>query len=313
MLVKLFHNAVAGNESQPDADRLQLLIRAAGHEVVYYPYPHPYPASPEADWPAILNRPCDLVVIAGGDGTAGRIAKQLVGCNVPMTFIPLGTANNISRSFGLAGLSLEQLIAGWSRARVQKLDIGVITSPWGSRYFIEGVGMGLFARTMIGIDSADALAHLESSEEKIMHALRLMSRRLEELPAGRLNLTLDGRDLSGEYIMLEVMNICFVGPNLFIAPGSDPADGLLDIVLVSEGQRRDLQKYLTSWRQGTLCAPELTTYKGKHLQIEWYGGSLHVDDEAWPPMDASLPSGPALIDVSVRMHALEIWLPDGSA
>lgn len=307
MLVKLFHNAVAGNESQPDAGHLQRLIRAAGHEVIY----HPCSAASELDWSAVLNQPCDLVAIAGGDGTAGRIAKRLVGGGVPLTFIPLGTANNISKSFGLAELSLEQLIAGWCRARVQKLDVGVIASPWGSRYFIEGVGMGLFARTMIDIDAEDALAHLESSEEKIIHALRLMSRRLEAFPARPLDLTLDGKDLSGEYIMLEVMNISFIGPNLFIAPASDPADGLLDIVLIAERQRRDLQKYLTSWRLGTLCAPELTTYKGKHLQIEWNGSCLHVDDEAWPPADASVPSGSALIDISAQMHALELWLPDG--
>lgn len=307
MLVKLFHNPVAGNDSQPDAGHLQRLIRTAGHEVTY----HPYPAPSELDFSAVISDPCDLVVIAGGDGTAGRIAKRLVGCGVPVTFIPLGTANNISKTFGLAELSLEQLIAGWSRARVQKLDIGVIDSPWGQRYFIEGVGMGLFARTMVDIDAEDALGHLESSEEKIIHALRLMSKRLEAFPARQLNLTLDGRDLSGEYLMLEVMNISFIGPNLFIAPASDPADGLLDIVLIAERQRRDLQKYLTSWRQGTLCAPELTTYKGKRLQIEWCGSCLHVDDEAWPPMDAIVPGGPAIIDVSVRMHALELWLPGG--
>lgn len=302
MRVRLIHNPVAGNESQPDADQLQHLIRTAGHEVVYH-------SSPEVDWPAVLKDPCDLVAVAGGDGTTGGIARRLVGCRIPMTFLPLGTANNIYKSFGMAELPLEQLIAGWSRARVEKLDIGVINSPWGSRYFIEGVGMGLFVRTMIDIDSRDALGHLESSEEKIMHALALMSRRLEAFPARRLNLILDGKDLSGEYIMLEVMNMRFVGPNLYIAPASNPGDGLLDVVLIAESQRRDLQKYLTSWRQGTLCAPELTTYQGKQLQIEWDGSPLHVDDEAWPPEGSVAPSVPGLIDIGVLMHALEIWLP----
>lgn len=43
----------------------------------------------------------DLVIAAGGDGTVGAVASQLVGSDLPMAILPLGTANDVARSFYL--------------------------------------------------------------------------------------------------------------------------------------------------------------------------------------------------------------------
>lgn len=302
MKVTLIHNPVAGHIEQPDAQALQELIRQAGHSVNYHP-------SDEIDWTALHSSGCDLVAVAGGDGTAGQIAKRLVDRGIPMTFIPMGTANNISKTFGLSEYGLEQLIGEWSSARSHWIDVGVIDAPWGSHYFIEGVGMGLFVRTMMEIDSRQLLGHLETPEEKIVQALRILSQRLLSFPARQLNLTLDGKDLSGEYLLLEVMNIRFVGPNMYIAPTSDPTDGMLDVVLVTERERNELHKYLASWRQGVMSAPAFATHQGSHLQLDWDGSALHVDDLAWPPEELKHPVGPARIDIRAKRRALEVRVP----
>ncbi|MFO0577782.1 MAG: diacylglycerol kinase family protein [Polyangia bacterium] len=302
MRVTLIHNPTAGDNGHPAGEELTELIRAAGHEVRYL-------SSTDGSWTRALTGPCDLIAIAGGDGTAGRIAKQLVGCGLPVTFLPVGTANNISKTLGLSGVPLKDLIAGWEGGTSRWLDVGVIDSPWGRKYFIEGVGMGLFVRTMLEIDALDALAHLDSAKDKVAHALGILSERLDSFPARHLSLVLDGKDLSGEYIMLEVMNIRFVGPNLFVAPTGDPADGLLDVVLISDSDRASMKEYLAHWQNGTLLPPRLTTHKGKRLWIEWHGSVLHVDDEAWPPDDAGSHAVPAPIEIYAKARALEVILP----
>lgn len=298
MRVILIHNPVAGMTARSNADELLQLIRRAGHEVTYCSSQDLHGAPPH----------CDLIAIAGGDGTAGRIARKLVGCSTPITFLPVGTANNIARTFALADRSLEQLIAGWEHGTVQPLDIGLIESPWGSRDFIEGVGAGLFVRTMIEIDAVDALGHLPTPEERVHHALTIVHERLATFPARHLSLRLDGSDLSGEYLMIEVMNIRFIGPNLYIAPEADPTDGLFDIVLVEEREREALMSHILSWQEGCLQPPELKTYRGKHLHLEWQGSALHVDDEAWPPAGTSCEM-PARIDIHTRAGALQLLLP----
>jgi diacylglycerol kinase (ATP) len=303
MRIILVHNPKAGGpQEHPDADTLMDLIRRSGHAV------ETWSSDDMSDIEAAVAA-CDLIAISGGDGTAGRIAKRLVGCPVPLTFIPTGTANNISRSLGLLDCSLEQLIAGWQTAPTHQLDIGVIEAPWGSHHFIEGVGVGVFTRTMCEIDAFNRLEHLTTPQEKIASALTLLSDRLRTYPVRRMELRLDDRDLSGDYLMMEAMNINFVGPNLYVAPGCDPGDGMIDVVLVAERERNSLLAHLASWRRGTLLAPELPTYRGKRLQFEWHGHTMHVDDEAWPPEHVGECAVPSAIDIRVETQALRVLIP----
>jgi diacylglycerol kinase (ATP) len=93
----------------------------------------------------------------------GKVAKHLIGKHLPIAVQPMGTANNIAKALRLRDRPLEQLIAGWSAAPRVNFDVGVADGPWNSKYFIEGLGMGLFTETMHRLDATDNtdLAHLE--------------------------------------------------------------------------------------------------------------------------------------------------------
>src|SRR4051812_14757978 len=89
MRVTLIYNPGAGDDDQPGAGDLERLVRAAGHEIACV-------SSKDAGWEAALDRPADVIAVAGGDGTVGRVARRLAGRNVPLTMLPMGTANNIA-------------------------------------------------------------------------------------------------------------------------------------------------------------------------------------------------------------------------
>ncbi len=95
MRVTLIYNPGSGDDEQPAADQFLELIRAAGHVVSYRPWN-------SDEWHAALVDPGDLVAVAGGDGTVGAVAGRLVGRHVPIAVLPVGTANNISKTLGLA-------------------------------------------------------------------------------------------------------------------------------------------------------------------------------------------------------------------
>src|SRR5436190_11343435 len=97
MRVTLLHNAGAGDDDQPDAQQLIELLRNAGHAVSYR-------STGEDDWVKALNEPADVIAVAGGDGTIGRVAKQMAGRGIPLGVLPMGTANNISHTLGVADL-----------------------------------------------------------------------------------------------------------------------------------------------------------------------------------------------------------------
>ena len=301
MLITLIHNPGAGVDDQPDGETLLSIIRAAGHEVRYQP-------SENGTWASALDEPADLVAVAGGDGTVGRVAKKLIGRDLPLAPLPLGTANNISKTLGLADLSLADIVFGWKNARHVSFDAGVAKGPWGSRYFMEAFGLGLFACTLPIAEGNRKLKALKDADAKVAHAIGLLRQRLEDCPPNALDLRLDGRDTSGDYVMLEAMNMAFVGPNLYLAPDLDPDDGMLDVVVVTSEERDKLHDSLATWQEGELEHPKLTRHLARVIQLEWTGFEVHFDDEAWPGKDDE---GPALtpIEVTVERDALKFVAP----
>jgi diacylglycerol kinase family enzyme len=300
MKVTLIHNPDAGDDQQPSADELLGLIRQAGHMSSYQ-------SSKDENWHSALEQFCDIVAVVGGDGIVGTVAKHLIGRHVPIGVLPMGTANNVAKTLGLIDRPLEQLIEGWAKAPRVKFDVGMASGPWNSKYFIEGLGIGLFTETMYRLDATNNvdLAHLDDTGEKVKSVLEILKERLPSFTPNSLKITLDGRDMSGEYILVEVMNISYIGPNLCLAPHANPSDGLLDIVFVSKDGQDNLSKCLSHCIEGRLPYPGLTVRSGQHLQIEWDGFTIHTDDEVWPHNTSEFPIAPNTIDVKVYRHALE--------
>ena len=90
-------------------------------------------------------------------------------------------------------------------------------------------------------------------------------KRVWDWPAHELQITLDGEDLSGEYILLEVMNIQHIGPSLHLAPDANPGDGLLDVVLVKAAHRagdKHVGEYFFNRLEGHSNPPRLDRTHG---------------------------------------------------
>jgi len=90
---------------------------------------------------AAVERGCDVVIAAGGDGTISGVADGLVGTTTPLGIIPLGTANVLARELGLP-LDTEgacALLAG--PHRVANLDAIEIEG----QYYFTQVGIGIDA------------------------------------------------------------------------------------------------------------------------------------------------------------------------
>ena len=297
MRVTLIHNSGAGEDDQPSGEALQSLLRAAGHSVHYQ-------SSDDETWQAALDEPADIVAVAGGDGTVGRVAKKLIGRHIAVAPLPLGTANNISKTLGLDTLPLEEIVAGWRNARELKFDAGVANGPWGARYFVEAFGIGLFARTIPAAERSKTLASLDSAEAKVAYAIQMLRERLERCPPHALTLRLDGKDCSGDYVLVEIMNMAFVGPNLYLAPEINPRDGRLDVVLVTKSERDKLHESLEHWQDGNFKRPALTRRLAQSIELEWTGFEVHMDDEAWPEKEAAGQPALTTIEVKVEHEAL---------
>jgi diacylglycerol kinase (ATP) len=297
--ITLIHNPGAGKHGKDDLERLLGLIRNAGHEVSYQ-------SAKDDDWAKALDAPADLVAVAGGDGTVSRVAKRMAGRGIALAPLPAGTANNISTTLGLVGRPLEELVRGWKNARHMKLDIGVAEGPWGKRYFVEGVGVGLFANT---VPETGSKSKAKKPAQKVASGLQRLQDRLEHSPVVSLKGTLDGEDVSGDYVMFEALNIPYVGPNLFLAPDSRQGDGQFDLVMVTEAERERLGQYLLHWQENKARLAVLPSRRGRKLRIEWTGFRVHIDDEFWPEDEAEGKNGSGTIEIRIENAAVEVLAP----
>jgi diacylglycerol kinase family enzyme len=232
------------------------------------------------------------VVVAGGDGSIKRVAIAIAGRGIPMAILPIGTANNIAKSLGALG-SMRELIAGWRRAERRRLAVGKVVTRWGAMPFVESVGVGVFTELVTRGDSEVGENTAGLTGHEIDRALLLLQRIVAERAPRFRQLALDGSDLSGEYLLVEAMNMPLVGPNVPLAPGADYGDGELDVVTVTEREREVLADYVKARLAHGGTPPKLTVRRGSRVTMRASPGELHVDDAAWRPEQPTGPGAPA--------------------
>jgi diacylglycerol kinase family enzyme len=284
MRVALFHNSSSGSEDHTDVE-LTRAIERAGHEVAHV-------VTRLADLTAALQTvPCDLVVVAGGDGTVSRTTCELAGWEVPFSIFPLGTANNTARALGL--LERPRKIAkSWHAAAPVPFDLGLLDDGAVRQRFSEAVGWGVFAQTI-------AAAKEEAAPSSVQRTLKRDRKLFREAAACAeprfYRVEVDGRDYSGSYVLVEVMNLPFLGPRLQLSPRSELGDGLLEVVLARASDRDALRGLA---KTGFLQEEPLPNVKGSHVRIEASDGLLHRDGRLFRH-----PPGPRLFEINVEARA----------
>lgn len=302
MRVTLIHNPGAGDEKQPTAGQIEALMKEAGYKVRYQ-------STKEEGWQKALKKSADLVAVAGGDGTVGKVARRLIGSGVPIAVLPLGTANNISKTLGIADLPITELIPGLQSARRLTFDAGIATGPWGERHFIEGIGTGLLTCSIPVLKDNTTIDQLKDTGVKVTYAQQIFREQLADCPVVEIEAELDGADISGRYLLFEVLNMAYIGPNLFLAPDIVRNDGELDVVLLAEKHRDKLHDHIKDWQEGKPWPSDFGARRGRRLKIEWTGFDVHIDDMLWPAKEKKKPKPPATIDIKAEPKAIEFLVP----
>jgi diacylglycerol kinase (ATP) len=101
------------------------------------------------------------------------------------------------------------------------------------------------------------------------------------------------------------MNTRQIGSRLVLAPGADPGDGWLDLVLVTERDRRLLTEFLER-DPSEDHLPHLPARRGKQFRITSHAGRIHVGDEIKQlPTDAE----PWTLEIQVKAGAVRVLVP----
>lgn len=295
MDIILLHNRTAGDQ-EPSSDRLLELLRREGfapryfdlHEAMKHPAALPSAA---------------LVVVAGGDGSFRKVALKMAGRGMPLALLPVGTANNVARSLGLASDTAD-VIADWRDSRKMRFDIGLARGPWGEERFVEGVGAGLFARII------NILARVEVPEvhaqagrpHRVASDLRSTTVLAHEMAPVLVEATLDDEKLSGQFLLLEIMNIGHVGAGIELAK-ADVSDGRFDVVMAQLAERENLLEALKQVAKESPAAGRLEVRRCKQVELILPPCEFRLDDRAIAITD------PVRVQIDMCPDSVEILVP----
>jgi diacylglycerol kinase (ATP) len=287
----LVHNPSAGH-GETGREELIGILRKVGFTPVYQ-------ATTVGELTAALAESADLVVVAGGDGTVGKVLTQMPDRRVPVAILPIGSANNIANSFGISGSLVE--IAALRAVERRKLDIGEVSGPWGRCWFVEGVGIGALVRVAEKIGKRDC-----SGPERLEAARRALRKLLKKTEPDSVEILLDEQALPAHHLMVEVLTIAYGGPQLLLAPEVDPSEGLLDVLLLEPDRRDEMRRWLAD--DDPTGSPPLTHQRGRRVRIAWDGTPLHVDDDLPRPVD-----GRAVVALELTAEPATILVPSGGS
>lgn len=194
----------------------------------------------------------DAVLAAGGDGTLFEVLNGLYGNpaekHPPLGVIPVGTGNAFARDLGLAPGDWERGVELVEAGATRAFDVGEVESASGTFHFLNIVGAGLPVDVMRFTDRLKVLGRSAYTLGTLWKAMQMR--------CYPLRIELDGRRLERDCLFVEIANTRYTGTSFLIAPGAEPDDGLLDVILVSRLPRRRVLQLFPS------------IYEGRHVEYE---------------------------------------------
>ena len=209
------------------------------------------------------------VVAVGGDGTAREVAAGLCNTDKPMGIIPAGTGNDFIKSVGIPNDIRAALECMLSRQPV-RTDTGRING----RFFLNVCGTG-FDVTVLDYEEKEKARH-----RGILPYFLGLLKAIFHYQAISLTITADGTKTEGSFLVCSVANGKYIGGGIPICPVADPADGLLDLVVIRDRKRWQIPFYLPGLMLSKALKFRISTHrKVSAVLIEGSGLRFNIDGE----------------------------------
>jgi len=173
----------------------------------------------------------ELVLVAGGDGTANEAAWSLAGTSVALGLVPVGSGNGLARNLGIP-LDARRALPLLARGMRRRIDVGFVNE----RPFLNAAGAGF--------DAAIAMAFHErgrrGGRRGILPYVLLGGRLIFGYRCERFELVAEGQRFEGPALVVAFLNGAQYGAGAMMAPGARLDDGLLDVVVIQDAPHLEL-------------------------------------------------------------------------
>jgi YegS/Rv2252/BmrU family lipid kinase len=197
-----------------------------------------------------------FVAVMGGDGSIREVGEALVGGEIPLLVLPVGTSNVLARSLGIP-LNPEKAADLILEGVVRRMDGGRANGRW--FFFMCGAGVDAELMAAISIPAKKVLGRASFYPT----AARLLLTYKFPL----LSVTADGERLEAGYVA--VSNVSHYAGRYVLIPGADPFDGALGLVVFAARSWRELLPHYPHLARGSLLGrPGVTHRAVRKIRIE---------------------------------------------
>lgn len=238
---------------------------------------------------------CDVIVVAGGDGTVGEVMSGIMDLPEPrpkLAIIPCGTGNDIARCANFQTLeeAIEVLKMGTPRAfdliRVQREAETRYAFLFANAGFSSIPKMKPWMKRLLGATGAYYLATL-------LEVITFKPRHMK--------IAVDGQDYSAPTFLVIASNAEYAGGgSMRIAPGAKTDDGLLNVSIIKPVSIFKLVfKLFSSIADGSYVEePEVTYLTGKEVEVSCAPPAvLDLDGELFGSSPATISVIPKGIEI----------------
>lgn len=239
------------------------------------------------------------IIVGGGDGTIASVAGQLLGSDIALGILPLGTMNLVAKNLGIDS-RLAEAIEQLKTADHRKIDAGLADG----NIFLHTVSFGIQPR-MVKI--REKLGY-NSRFSKIMAGARAMLSVLLQPQSLRLRASIDGRRMDFKAPAVVVSNNIY--ENSMGLRASRMNEGLLGFYALQPMStlaylRLALDLLRGRWRDNLNVREE----HAQHVQIEKrrrFGGKSNKIVAA---LDGEIKLLPSPVEIRIAPLALKVLVP----
>ncbi len=273
--VRLIINPISGTRSKTGLDRMVIdALGPLGREIeVAYTKGHG-----DATRLALsaVEKGCETVLAAGGDGTINETAAALCGTGVVLGIIPCGSGNGLARHLGIP-VDIKESLKIIIENHAMDIDYATVNDK------------KFFCTCGVGFDAAVSEAFARKKTRGKLTYIQSTFQTYANYEPEHYTIIANGKTLTEKAFLVAVCNASQYGNNAYIAPSASINDGLLDVTIIHAGNALSTALVGVDMLTGMIERNMLIqTFRTDNIIIEReHRGPSHVDGEPME-MDRSL-------------------------
>jgi diacylglycerol kinase (ATP) len=232
---------------------------------------------------------CSGVLAVGGDGLAHIVLQITTPAQIPLAVIPAGTGNDFVRSLGWSLQDLDPYLEVILSTPPTSIDLGLVNGEW----------FGAVLST--GFDSmVNERANTMSWPKGPMKYNAAIAIELPRFKPRHYEITLDGRSISTEAMLIAVANGRSYGGGMLVCPDADISDSLFDVMVLHPVSKIEFLKVFPRVFKGThVTHPAVEIVRSARVKIS-ADAVAYADGER---------IGPLPISAQCMPKAMLTWIP----